>query len=138
MRLPAAGAVLLGLCTFPSTSALAGCPVSPNAPGKLTTDDGYEITYQIKPAETEVGKPFTMALEVCKPDAEPFTGSVRIDAVMPAHRHGMNYTPNIQPTAPGQFQADGFLFHMRGDWQFRFEILDGDIVRRVSADHKQK
>ena len=54
----------------------------------------------------------------------------RIDAWMPAHRHGMNYRPVVSSTAPGAFRAEGLLLHMPGRWEFVIE-LGGERLTKV-------
>ncbi len=127
-----------GLCVFPLSVAVADCPKLSKPAGKMVTEDGYKISYRLDPAYFHVGEPFDMAVIVCRPNAAPFSEILEIDALMPAHRHGMNYNPTVRKTAPGRFKAEGFMFHMRGDWQFRFEIVDNGQVRRASAVHRLK
>jgi hypothetical protein len=47
---------------------------------------------------------------------------LRVDADMPAHRHGMNYRPTLSLQPDGSFVAQGLLLHMPGRWRIRFEI----------------
>jgi hypothetical protein len=47
---------------------------------------------------------------------------LRVDADMPAHRHGMNYRPTLEAQADGRFLAQGLMLHMPGRWRIRFEI----------------
>jgi hypothetical protein len=54
-----------------------------------------------------------------------FCGSgklLRVDADMPAHRHGMNYRPTLELQPEGRFIAQGLMLHMPGRWRIRFEI----------------
>lgn len=58
----------------------------------------------------------------------------RIDATMPAHRHGMNYRPRVSPIGPGRFRIEGMMFHMSGDWRLEFELSAGTEVQRLFHD----
>jgi hypothetical protein len=49
--------------------------------------------------------------------------SLRVAAIMPAHQHGMNYTPTIVELTGGEFRADGMLFHMQGVWEIQVELV---------------
>ena len=55
---------------------------------------------------------------------------VRVDADMPAHRHGMNYRATIRALGGDRYAADGLMFHMPGRWRFVFDLGSGaDAVR---------
>lgn len=64
-----------------------------------------------------VGEHFALRVQACPADAV----LVRVDASMPAHRHGMNYRPSIHPLGPGVWRVDGLMFHMRGAWELVLE-----------------
>lgn len=67
-----------------------------------------------------MAQPFSMQVQVCADNVS----TLSVDATMPAHQHGMNYTPQITTLGDGLFQIDGMVFHMPGEWEIR-----------VSADH---
>ena len=47
--------------------------------------------------------------------AEIKAKAIRVEAIMPAHQHGMNVEPIIKPHLIAQrFTAEGLIFHMRG------------------------
>lgn len=73
-----------------------------------------------------VARPFDMILTFCEPPAGP----VLVDAVMPAHQHGMNYTPEVTRLPDGRFQATGLVFHMPGLWQVQVTVQDAEGPRR--------
>lgn len=70
--------------------------------------------------EIPLSKPFDLDIRVCP----AVDGPLKIDATMPAHQHGMNYTPKIESLGQGHFNVTGMVFHMAGDWQI--ELLAGD------------
>ena len=47
---------------------------------------------------------------------------VVLDAHMPEHRHGMNYRTKVTPRGAGRYSSEGWLFHMPGRWEVRFEL----------------
>jgi cytochrome c peroxidase len=57
--------------------------------------------------------------------AGPAPKTLKVDAHMPAHRHGMNYAPKVTALGPGRWRAEGLLFHMPGRWELVF-VVDGD------------
>ena len=128
------GLVMLGLLSVAPAMA-ADCDVDKTI---MASGDGLRLSYQLKPNEIRTGQPFAMTITVCGPDARPFTGTLQVDAVMPAHRHGMNYRPTVRRLEPGVYRADGMLFHMRGHWQFRFALGADNGTVRLAADHQQR
>ena len=65
-----------------------------------------------------LSKPFNVDLYFCG-DENTLVERVKIDAIMPAHQHGMNYTPQILYLGDGKFQATNMFFHMPGIWQLQ-------------------
>ena len=107
---------MLALLTPPA----AACPAL-DAPTGTASQSGYQLTYRVDPAEIRVGAPFAIDVSVCAA-GEPFGGALKVDADMPAHRHAMNYWPDVHSEGPGRFRVEGLLFHMRGAWRLRFEL----------------
>jgi hypothetical protein len=86
------------------------------------------------PAEAPpLNAPFSVAFALCARDGAPVPWP-RVDAWMPAHRHGMNYRPSVAATAPGQFRADGLLFHMSGRWEYRIDVGGERLVVPVDLE----
>ena len=54
----------------------------------------------------------------------------KLDATMPSHGHGMNYTPAYTVLAQSsdmiKVQVDGLVLHMPGDWQWLVELGNGN------------
>jgi len=73
-----------------------------------------------------VSEPFALAIALCGDGAPKL---LRVDAGMPAHRHGMNYRPTLSAVGPGAWRAEGMVFHMPGLWEVRLEIEGGPAVR---------
>lgn len=100
--------------------------------------DGTTVAYKTTPARIEVGKPFSIEVVACLHGADRTAPSkIRVDAGMPAHGHGMNYTPGERRIGPGHAAFDGFVFHMPGTWQITVDVYDGDkrqrLTRKVSV-----
>ena len=132
-RMPA---LLLGLVA----TALGGAPSASGGPGAsgaaLTGGCGAEldaahrlmataalqegavtVAFAPDPAPWAVGRHFSLRGVVCGP-----ARLLRVDADMPAHRHGMNYRPTLQLQEEGRFTAQGLLLHMPGRWRIRLEV----------------
>ena len=80
----------------------------------------YGLAY--KATGISVAQHFTLEIEVCAKSGSPVPESLKVDAHMPEHRHGMNYAAEVKPLGPGRWRAEGLMFHMPGKWEFVFEI----------------
>ena len=73
-----------------------------------------------------LGKPFSFSLRLCadelkKPDR------LTANATMPAHKHGMNYTPTVVfDKESDSYKVEGFLFHMPGEWEITLAMYRDD------------
>ena len=117
-------ALLLALlAAAPAATAceLPGGPVQKIQSGKTL------VLYRTNPAPLGVGRHFAVEFAVC-----PAPESVRVDAWMPEHRHGMNYRPTITGSGEGPYKAEGLMLHMAGKWELVFEVRAKDAVERVA------
>ena len=87
----------------------------------------YLVLYRTSPAPLKVGQHFALEFAVC-----PTPESVRVDAWMPEHKHGMNYRPTVAATGDGRYRAEGLMLHMAGKWELVFEVRAKDKVERVA------
>jgi hypothetical protein len=94
--------------------AAAACPLSAPA----LQQGGVQASWKIDGAPIAVGRHFAIEVQLCPADAV----LSRVDATMPAHRHGMNYRPSIQPLGDGRWRAEGLMFHMPGAWELRLDV----------------
>jgi len=86
---------------------------------------GLSVRFAPRDGRLAVGRHFELAGTVCGA-----ARLLRVDADMPAHRHGMNYRPTFSTADAGAFEARGLMLHMPGIWRFRFE-LEREGGRRV-------
>ena len=109
-------------CVLAAAGAAVACGESLG--GARTTVEGgkYTVAYTTSPAPIVVGQHFSLDLAVCAKGGVPAPQSVRIDASMPEHRHGMNYRPSLQPLGSGVWRVEGLLWHMAGRWELRLEV----------------
>ena len=77
----------------------------------------------------QTGEPFAIDILVCS-ERPTAAGKLKLDATMPAHRHGMNYRPEIEKVDGNMFRGTGMFFHMPGQWQISVDIASGDQVER--------
>lgn len=89
----------------------------------------HAVAYRTIPARPAVGEHFVVEIAVCPPSER-----LAADAHMPAHRHGMNYRPALQPLGAGRFRAEGWLFHMPGRWEFFFDVGGERLADSVNLE----
>jgi hypothetical protein len=104
-------------------------------PGPTKTVDGkrYTIVYKTVPEPVKVGTHFAVDFAVCPRAPADAPRTVRVDASMPAHRHGMNYRPVVTAKSAELFRAEGLLFHMPGLWELTFDVDGGGRIERLTS-----
>jgi cytochrome c peroxidase len=95
---------------------------TPALEGTRLESSRYVLVY--KASDLPVASHFTMEIAACA-KAGPAPKTLKVDAHMPEHRHGMNYAPQVTTLAPGRWRADGLMLHMPGKWEFVF-VVDGE------------
>ena len=93
----------------------------------------YALTFVTLPDPAPTDGHFAVHVAVCPRNGAPMPKSVRIDATMPEHRHGMNYRPSVTSPRPGAYRAEGLLFHMRGRWDVTFDLATGSGTERLTG-----
>lgn len=112
-------ALLLGAFAVPAFA----CPID----GAKLAAGGVQAAWQVVGAPIAVGRHFALDLRVCPADAV----LERVDAVMPEHRHGMNYRPSVKALGDGRWRAEGLMFHMAGRWELRLDVAQGGRTERL-------
>lgn len=97
-----------------------GAAIACDAPGiRLAADtDGAPQVFALLD-QVQLAQPFSVQLHVCPPQT---IAGINVDAVMPAHQHGMNYVPVLTDAGGGAYEVDGLVFHMSGTWELRVDI----------------
>ncbi len=111
-------ALLLSAAGAESSSCL---PPDVGTPMSATTSGPVAAALRFSPATVKVGSPFVIDISVCSLNNARIE-RLAIDARMPAHRHGMNYKPEIASKGDGSYEARGFLFHMPGRWEITLSV----------------
>ncbi len=93
---------------------------------------GYVLSYRTEPAKIPVGEHFIVDFVICAKEGVAAPASIRVDATMPDHRHGMNYRPSVTRRGPHQHRAEGLLFHMPGRWEFTFDVEGAGPAERLT------
>ena len=109
--------LLLGL----TASRALAC--TPALEGTKLESERYVLSYRA--SGIAVGKHFSIDISVCSKADHSDPESLKVNASMPEHGHGMNYAPVVTKVGPGRWRADGLMFHMPGKWELVFELRAG-------------
>ncbi len=116
-----------------SAGATQACdPALPGSVAKKLESPRYALAYRTEPEKISVGKHFSVELALCADKGAPPPESVKVDAHMPEHRHGMNYKPSVTAQPGGRYRAEGLMFHMAGRWEFVFELRAAGKTDRLT------
>ena len=115
--------------------ALAGAAgaCEPGLQGTRLESPRFVLAYRTEPIA--VSQHFALDIAVCSKSSANVE-SLKVDAQMPEHRHGMNYAPAVKQTAPGRWRAEGLMFHMPGRWEFVFEVRAGGKSDRLASTYR--
>ncbi len=127
---------IIGIAAAPGS--LFACELTLGADALRAENQTYQLALQTRPNPVVVSQPFAINLQICRRGGAPVAGRVDVDAMMPAHRHGMNYKPAFETGADGMITGSGFIFHMPGKWQFTVRVTEGDQVSRLTVDYLLK
>lgn len=123
--------VLAAALLLPAVAAAQDC--SPVLPGGTQLESArYSLGYRAVPGKPAVGKHFSLEIAVCPKPGTAAPESVRVDAHMPEHRHGMNYKAQVVAASGGRYQADGLMLHMPGRWEFIFDVRSSGRTDRLT------
>ena len=127
-------ALAIAACLLVAASsgrAADDCSAKLKAAGALRAEgEGYTVAFVPRPAPLASGRHFALDIAVCPGPGGAPPNSLRVDADMPAHKHGMNYRASVAARGPGLYRAEGLMLHMPGRWRFIFDLaLDGRSAR---------
>lgn len=123
--------VLAAALLLPPAGAAQAC--SPALPGgKQLESARFSLGYRTVPGAIAVGRHFALELAVCPKGGAQVPESVRVDAHMPEHRHGMNYKAQVVAAPGGRYTAEGLMFHMPGRWELIFDVRSGGKTDRLT------
>lgn len=133
-----AGAVLLVATAAPQARAQTPCGADLPERGRQTLQaQGYQVVLSPQVWPIPVGRHFGVDIAICPTAGQAMPQTVRVDADMPAHRHGMNYRATVQPASGGQagrHTAQGLMFHMPGQWRFIVDLSGTAGTVRATRD----
>ena len=109
------------------------CPGTEQGFRRLSAADA-EVAYRWEPAELKVGQFFAAEVVACRAPGPELVREISIDAIMPAHGHGMNYRPAATRTAPGHFRFTGLMLHMPGKWRVTIDLFQASKRTRFTHE----
>lgn len=122
MNVKASGLLLLAGAAIAAAGARACEPALTGEGVHRTEGKQYAVAWRVDPAPLHVSRFFAVEFVVCSNSPEAPPAHVRVDAVMPEHRHGMNYRPVVTALGAGRYRAEGLMLHMPGRWEFSFDV----------------
>lgn len=105
---------------FWATGAMA-CDLKPDE-NALMPDIIGDLGGRAQHGEIVLSEPFDLQLTFCG-IASRSIRHIEVHAIMPAHQHGMNYTPVATPMDEGHFEVSNMLFHMPGAWDVKIAVF---------------
>ncbi len=118
-------------------SQSVSCEIADNdAAGTAVVMDG-DLSVKIQPQSAiDVSAAFAVQLTLCGNDLRDT--EIQLDATMPKHGHGMNYTPESTVTTHTDSQLsvrfDGVLLHMPGTWQWQVNVVRAGVQTALTHD----
>ena len=103
----------------------------PGIEGTRLESARYVLAY--KTPHISVAEHFALDVAACAKPGHSAPESLKVDAHMPQHRHGMNYAPQVKRLGPGRWRAEGLMLHMPGRWEFVFELRAGETSERLAS-----
>lgn len=103
---------------------LVACSGSSETRSQVSQSGALILSWTPVPAPLPFNQLFDLDVSWIGSDGSPADASttLQIDAQMPAHGHGMQTTPQVTITGPGQATVKGMKFHMEGIWELRFTL----------------
>lgn len=104
---------------------------APQSAVELKADDGALFKAYADIQLKALSIPFNVDLYFCGDGIENIE-RIKVDAVMPAHQHGMNYTPKVSRSKLGVYQVSGMFFHMPGMWELQISTQSASEANKTS------
>ncbi|MCH2132183.1 MAG: hypothetical protein MK116_00385 [Phycisphaerales bacterium] len=127
-----ASLLLLSACHSGMNTLVA----SPVARTVASNDGSFTVYWVPKPDPIPLNQFFQIEIQVLDIAANPITpedATLKVDAGMPQHGHGMNHVARVVPQEDGTWLAEGLLMHMPGDWQLYFDLEQDGVSRRAQT-----
>ena len=125
--------LFIGGCYSSSMKPMVAQP----AANTVTSNDGkFSVSWVPQPDPIPLNSFFDIKVQILDLSGEAITpdeATLKVDAAMPQHGHGMNHVATVTPQSDGTWLATGLLMHMPGDWQLYFDLEMDGISRRAQT-----
>lgn len=121
------------LCLPLGSGAASACGEALGGATRTIEGASYTVAWRTVPDPIRVGAHFAVEFAVCPRAAAEVPRTIRVDATMPEHRHGMNYRPVVTARSAGTYRAEGLLFHMPGRWDVAFDVEGNGRTERLTG-----
>ncbi len=91
----------------------------------------WKVTFSPIPEQMPLNEVFELTTWV---EGDHAIKSLRVDAAMPAHGHGMMTDPVTTLQEDGSYKTTGMLLSMPGKWELYFDIDDGKTIERAQDE----
>ncbi len=88
----------------------------------------YKVTFSPSPNEMPLNEVFELTTTI---EGGGVIRSLRVDAAMPEHGHGMMTDPLTVLQEDGSYKTTGMLLSMPGLWEIYFDINNGQTIERA-------
>ncbi len=116
-------------------AAAPACEPSLRGTGTNRIDgEKFVLVWRAQPATLPLSEFFVLEVGACarkEMGSDPI--SLRVDAQMPVHKHGINYRPSVLHKGGGRFIVEGLLLHMPGRWELIFDLRRDQIRETLRA-----
>ena len=129
--------LVASLCMISSAHANELCDPETGVLLSSSTDAPWNVQIQLNPEEIPINAPFDVVITLCSKEKKPPV-RIDVDAVMPAHKHGMNYEPKTVQINHYRYEVKNLLFHMPGVWRLEITIFEKDKPHRFIHDVQLK
>ncbi|MCR9139443.1 MAG: hypothetical protein NXI27_25810 [Alphaproteobacteria bacterium] len=113
---------------FPAL-AEAKCDSKTGLPMSLPPDAPWSMQIRLEPSQVPLNAPFDARVTICSRSGD-LPDRITVDATMPAHKHGMNYEPEISRADRHSFEVKNLLFHMPGVWRLVVTAFENNEPHR--------
>jgi DNA-binding beta-propeller fold protein YncE len=101
-------------------------------PHTVTSNAGnWKVTFLPTPEEMPLNEIFELTTWI---EGDQDIKSLRVDAAMPAHGHGMMTDPVTTLQEDGSYKTTGMLLSMPGHWELYFDVDDGRTIERAQDE----
>ena len=104
----------------------------PRARTGRSRDGKLEVVWRPETQEVPKNEHFELRLWIFREDELVRDATVRVDAEMPEHGHGMNVQPETVEQLDGSYRVKGMLLHMAGYWLLHVDVVEKGLFERTS------